>query len=246
MLQFFRTIGVPIREAWGMTEVAGVGTMQASAASPVGSVGQAIAGVEVRLGADNEVLVRGPTVFKGYYKNEAATREAIEEGWLHTGDVGAWMDANGERELKIVDRKKDIMITAGGKNITPSEIENALKCSAYIREAIVIADRRHFVSALIQIDYETVGSWAEEKGIAYTTFKSLVDNERVGELMQAEIDAVNARMPEVQHVRRLHLLDKELDHDDGEVTATMKVRRASIAAKYATAIEAMYQSTATV
>ena len=143
-------------------------------------------------------------------------------------------------EVKIIDRKKDIMITAGGKNITPSEIENALKFSAYIKEAIIVADKRNFVSALIQIDYETVGKWAEEHGLAYTHFRSLAEHARVRELIQSEVDAINARMPQVQQVRKFHLLVKELDHDDGEVTATMKIKRNSISDKYAEVIEAMY------
>jgi long-chain acyl-CoA synthetase len=237
MLRFFRALGVPIREGYGMTETAGVVTVQRSAASPLGTVGAAVPGVELRLADDGELLVRGASVFKGYYRNDAATREAIDaDGWLHTGDVAV---AVGD-ELRIVDRKKDIMITAGGKNITPSEIENALKFSAYIKEAIVVADRRPFVAALIQIDFETVGKWAEEQGLAYTHFRSLAEHYRVRELVQAEVDRVNARFPQVQQVRKFHLLTKELDHDDGEVTATMKIKRSSIAQKHADAIEAMY------
>jgi long-chain acyl-CoA synthetase len=139
-----------------------------------------------------------------------------------------------------VDRKKDIMITAGGKNITPSELENALRVSAYIKEAIVIADRRRFVAALIQIDPESVGKWAEESGISYTNYKSLAELDEVQLLIQHEIEVINARMPQVQHVRKFHLLTKELDHDDGEVTATMKVKRSSVEKKYSDAIEAMY------
>ncbi len=242
MLRFFRALGVPVREGYGMTETAGVATMQRSAASPVGTVGSAIPGVELRTAADGELLVRGPTVFKGYYRNEAATREAIDaEGWLHTGDVAERVNTADGDEFRIVDRKKDIMITAGGKNITPSEIENALKFSAYVKEAIVVADRRPFVAALIQIDYDTVGKWAEEQGLAYTHFRSLAEHARVRELVQGEVDRVNARMPPVQQVRKFHLLTKELDHDDGEVTATMKIKRRSIAEKYAGAIEALYR-----
>ena len=242
LLGFFRALGVPIREGYGMTETAGVATVQRSAASPVGTVGSAIPGVELKIAEDGELLVRGPTVFKGYYRNEAATHEAIDaEGWLHTGDVAeAVPGADGEPEVRIVDRKKDIMITAGGKNITPSEIENALKFSAYIKEAIVVADRRPFVAALLQIDFDTVAKWAEEQGIGYTHFRSLAEHERVQELLQAEVDRVNARFPQVQQVRQFHLLTKELDHDDGEVTATMKIKRRSIAEKYGLAIEAMY------
>ncbi|SFC52503.1 long-chain acyl-CoA synthetase [Polaromonas sp. OV174] len=237
MLRFFRALGVPIREGYGMTETSGLVTLQRSAASPLGTVGGPLPGIELRIADDGELLIRGGSVFKGYYLNEAATREAIDEqGWLHTGDVAA---AVGD-EVRIVDRKKDIMITAGGKNITPSEIENALKFSVYIKESIIIADRRAFVSALIQIDYETVSKWAEEHGLPYTHFRSLADHARVRELVQSEVDRVNAHMPQVQHVRKFHLLTKELDHDDGEVTATMKIKRKSISEKFINEIEALY------
>lgn len=237
ILHFFRAIGVPVREAYGMTETAGIATVQRSTASPVGTVGQAVPGVELSLAADGELLVRGATVFKGYYGNASATQETISrDGWLHTGDVARF---DGD-ELRIIDRKKDIMITAGGKNITPSEIENQLKFSSFIKEALVIADRRAYVSALIQIDFETVGTWAENSGLAYTHFRSLAAHDAVRDLIQMEIDSVNRAMPQVQHIRRFHLLLKELDHDDGEVTATMKIRRTSMAEKYRDEIESLY------
>ena len=241
VLRFFRVLGVPIREAYGMTEASGATTIQPGDGSPVGSVGIPYPGVEVQLAEDGEILIRGEVVFRGYLKNDEATREAIDaEGWLHTGDVGRWDDGPTGRELRIVDRKKDIMITAGGKNITPSEIENAMRFSPYIKEAIVIADRRRFVSALIQIDFETVSKWSEEQGLIYTTFRSLVETEKVRELIQREVDEANAKMPQVQQIRKFHLLAKELDHDDGEVTATMKVRRKAVFEKYAQVIEEIY------
>jgi long-chain acyl-CoA synthetase len=237
MLHFFRALGVSIREGYGMTETAGLVTLQRRPDSPLGTVGEPLPGIEVRIAEDGELLVRGPSVFKGYYRNEQATREAIDaDGWLHTGDVAA---AAGS-EIRIVDRKKDIMITAGGKNITPSEIENALKFSPYIKEAIIVADRRPFVSALLQIDFDTVSTWAEEQQLSYTGFRSLAEHERVRELLQTEVNRVNAKMPQVQHVRQFSILTKELDHDDGEVTATMKVKRRSIYEKYADTIEALY------
>jgi len=244
LLGFFRTIGVEVTEGYGMTESAGLATIQMGRSSPLGTVGEPIPGLEVRLAEDGELLLRGPIVFKGYYGNPEATGQAINaEGWLHTGDIAQWVEPGGAgqaREIKIVDRKKDIMITAGGKNISPSEIENLLKFSSYIKEAVIVADQRHFVSALIQIDGETVGKWAEEQGIAYTNFKSLAENEAIRGLIWGVIEKVNSRMPQVQHVRKMHLLNKELDHDDGEVTATMKIRRKSIAQKYQAEIEAMY------
>ena len=241
ILHFFRVLGLPIREAYGLTEASGATTMQPSDASPVGTVGVAYPGVELELAADGEIMIRGDVVFRGYSRNASATAEAIDaEGWLHTGDIGRWEESPSGRELRIIDRKKDIMITAGGKNITPSEIENALRISPFIKEAIVIADRRRFVSALLQIDFESVGNWAEVKGLAYTTFKSLVDQGPVRAMIENEVALVNARLANVQQVRKFHLLAKELDHDDGEVTATMKVRRKVIAEKYADVIEAIY------
>lgn len=241
ILKFFRVLGVPIREAYGLTEASGATTMQPGDDSPVGTVGVPYPGIEVNLAEDGEILIRGDVVFRGYYKNDQATAETIDaDGWLHTGDVARWEDGPTGRELRMIDRKKDIMITAGGKNITPSEIENALRFSSFIKEAIVIADRRRFVSALIQVDFEATSKWAEEQGMTYTNFKSLATMQAVRDLVQREVDAVNARMPQVQQVRKFHLLTKELDHDDGEVTATMKVRRKSIAEKYADVIEEIY------
>jgi long-chain acyl-CoA synthetase len=136
------------------------------------------------------------------------------------------------------------MITSGGKNIAPSEVENLLKFSPFIREAVVIGERRHFVTALLQIDYETVGKWAEEHGVAYTNYRNLAENPRVRALIQAEVDDANARMPRVQSVRKFHILAKELDHDDGEMTATLKLRRKNIEEKYADVIEALYRDPA--
>jgi long-chain acyl-CoA synthetase len=245
LLRFFRIVGVQITEGYGMTETAGIATLQRDSGSPLGTVGDPIPGLEARLADDGELLLRGPTVFKGYFRNPEATAQAIDaQGWLHTGDIAQWVptpDLPQGQEIKIVDRKKDIMITAGGKNISPSEIENMLKFSGFIKEAIIVADKRHFVSALIQVDGETVGKWAEEKAITYTNFKSLAEHSAVRDLVAQEVEAVNRRMPQVQHVRKFHLLTKELDHDDGEVTATMKIRRESIAAKYSGEVEAMYR-----
>lgn len=202
----------------------------------LGTVGSAVLGVEARLGESDEILIRGGLVFKGYYKNEAATAEAIRDGWLHTGDVGQWLDG----QLRIVDRLKDIMITAGGKNLSPSEIENTIKASPYIKECMVLAEGRRYVAALIQIDYETVAKWAEQESIPYTTFRSLAENPRVNELIQAEVNKGNVQLAQVAQIKRFHLLTKELDHDDDEVTATMKVRRSNIYKKYAAVIEGLY------
>lgn len=236
ILQFFRTIGVPLIEVYGQTESTGVVIGQRPERIHLGTVGEPIQGVDVKLGEAGEILLKGGLVFKGYYKNPEATATTISDGWLRTGDVGEWLDG----QLRIVDRLKDIMITAGGKNLSPSEIENTIKASPFIKECIVIGEARRYVSALIQIDYETVAKWAEQQRIPYTTFRSLAEHEDVIALVQAEIDKGNARLPQVAQLKRFHLLIKELDHDDDEVTATMKVRRSNIYQKYADVIETLY------
>ncbi len=236
VVHFFRTLGVPLIEVYGLTESTGMITGQRLDAVRIGTVGEPTLGVEHRIGDDGELLVRGGMVFAGYYKSPEATAAAIRDGWLHTGDVVREDDG----QLRIVDRLKDIMITAGGKNLTPSEIENTMKASPFIRECIVIAEGRRFASALVQIDFETVSRWAESQRIAFTHFRSLAEHPRVRELIEAEIARGNAQLAPVSQIRRFHLLVKELDHDDGEVTATMKVRRSSIYQAYAGEIEALY------
>lgn len=237
IVRFFRVIGVPLIEVYGLTETSGMCTGQrlGDVLRP-GSVGTACAGVELALGDHGELKVRGDIVFVGYYRNEEATRAAIRDGWLHTGDVVEMTDG----EVRIVDRMKDIMITAGGKNLSPSEIENAVKASPYIKECIVIGEARKYVSALIQLDFDIVARWAEESRIAFTNFRSLAENAMVRELLESEIAAANAQLAQVAHIRKFHVLTKELDHDDDEVTATMKVRRANIAAKYSREIADLY------
>ena len=237
VVRFFRALGVPLVEVYGLTESTGMITGQRLDEVVIGTVGVPILGVEHRIGEQGELQVRGDMAFAGYYKNPEATASSIRDGWLHTGDV-----VREERgQLKIVDRLKDIMITAGGKNLTPSEIENTMKGSPYIKECIIVAEGRKFVGALVQIDLETVGKWAEARRIPFTHFRSLVETPQVRELIQTEIDRGNERLAQVAQIRKFHLLTKELDHDDGEVTATMKVRRSSIYKTYANEIEALYR-----
>lgn len=236
IVRFFRTLGVPLVEVYGLTETSGMVTGQYLGHRVPGCVGPAIVGAEARVGEHGELLIRSGAVFAGYYKNPDATAQSIRDGWLHTGDVVELVDG----QFRVVDRLKDIMITAGGKNLSPSEIENAAKSSPYIKECIVIGESRRYVSALVQIDGETVGQWAEEQGIPYTHFRSLAEHPAVRELVQREIDEANAGLAPVSHIRKFHLLTKELDHDDDEVTATMKVRRSNIQTKYAAEIEALY------
>lgn len=242
VVRFFRTLGVPLIEVYGLTESTGMVTGHRLNDVVVGTVGVPTHGVEWRIAKSGddlggELQIKGDMVFAGYYKNPEATAQSIQNGWLHTGDV-----VREERgQLKIVDRLKDIMITAGGKNLTPSEIENTMKASPYIKECIIVAEGRKFVGALVMIDYETVGKWAEAQRIPFTHFRSLVETPRVRELIDTEISQGNARLAQVAQIRRFHLLTKELDHDDGEVTATMKVRRSSIYKTYASEIEALYR-----
>ncbi|CAB3851699.1 AMP-dependent synthetase/ligase [Achromobacter deleyi] len=236
VVRYFRTIGVPLVEVYGLTESAGMIFGQHPDRVKVGTVGEAILGVDWRLGDADELQVRGDMVFAGYYKNDAATADTVRDGWLHTGDVAAVQDGR----LRIVDRLKDIMITAGGKNLTPSEIENAVKSSPYVKECVIVADGRRFVAALIQLEFDTVGKWAESRRIAFTHFRSLAECAEVRELVAGEVARANAGLAPVAQIKRFHLLTKELDHDDGEVTATMKVRRASIYRSYADDIERLY------
>lgn len=237
IVHFFRAIGVPLIEVYGLTESSGIALGQVLSDRRVGTVGHGIDRMDAKLGESNELLIRGDTVFAGYYRNDEATRIAIRDGWLHTGDVAEFKDGH----FRIVDRLKDIMITAGGKNLSPSEIENTVKSSPFIKECIVIGEARRYVSALIQIDYDLAGKWAEEKGIAYTNFKNLTENESLRELIQSEIDSANAQLAQVSQIRKFHLLTKELDHDDDEVTATMKVRRSNVQKKYVAEIEGLYR-----
>lgn len=236
VVRYFRNLGVPLLEVYGLTESAGMIFGQHPDRVKVGTVGEPILGVDWKMGDAGELLVRGDMVFQGYYKNADATADTVRDGWLHTGDVVAELDGR----VRIVDRLKDIMITAGGKNLTPSEIENAVKGSPYVKECIVIADGRKFVSALIQLEFDTVGKWAESRRIAFTHFRSLAESAQVRELVQQEVSRANAGLAPVAQIKRFHLLTKELDHDDGEVTATMKVRRASIYRTYAKEIETLY------
>ncbi len=236
IVTFFRTIGVPLVEVYGATETAGVVLGQTLDRLDPGAVGEPVVNAEVAIGEAGELLVKGDIVFAGYYKNEEATKTAIRDDWLHTGDVVECTDG----QYRIVDRLKDIMITAGGKNLSPSEIENTVKASPFIKECIVIGERRKYVAALIQIDFETTGKWAEEHRIAYTNFRNLTENPAVRDMVDGEIARANASLATVANIRRFHLLTKELDHDDDEVTATMKVRRANVHAKYAEEIERLY------
>ena len=238
VLEFFWALGVPVREGYGQTEGTALATYTPDDQVRIGTVGKPLPGLEIKIAEDGEILVRGPGVFLGYFKNEAATKETVDaEGWLHTGDVGE-LDEDGF--LKITDRKKDIIITAGGKNISPSEIENRLKVSPYIREAVVIGDRRKYLTALIGIEPDTVGDWATRRHLSYTTYRDLTTKPEVRGLVQGVVDEVNKELAQVETIKRFELIPKELDHEEGELTATQKVKRSAIAKEFSDLIEAMY------
>jgi long-chain acyl-CoA synthetase len=239
VLEYFWALGVPVREVYGQTENTAQATLVPADDVRIGTVGVAVPGTEVRVDPDTgEILTRGPGNFVGYYRNPEATSATLDaEGWLHTGDVGV-LDDDGF--LTITDRMKDIIITAGGKNISPSEIENRLKVSPYIREAIVIGDGRKYLTALIGIESDTVGDWATRSGISYTTYADLSSKPEVDKLISDAVAEANTEFAQVETVKAFRLLPKELDQEDGEVTATQKVKRAAIAAEFADLIESMY------
>ncbi|MGA3085178.1 MAG: long-chain fatty acid--CoA ligase [Thermodesulfobacteriota bacterium] len=237
ILKYFQSIGIPIREGYGMTETTGVTHMSDEKNFKLGTVGRALPGTEVKIAEDGEILVQHAGIFKGYYRDEANTCEALVDNWLHTGDVGE-IDEDGY--LKITDRKKDLIITAGGKNIAPQYIENLLKFCPYINDAVVIGDRRKFISALIVIDEENVVKYAQDRKVQFTTFASLTKTEEVLDLIQTEINNVNKQLARVENIRKFKILDKKLYTEDGEVTPTMKVKRKAINAQYKDLIESMY------
>ncbi|SDU64460.1 AMP-dependent synthetase/ligase [Jiangella alkaliphila] len=239
VLRFFFGIGVVICEAYGMTENAAVATSNRRGRVKLGTVGEPHAGTELRLDErTNEILTRHPGNFAGYWRKPGATADVVDgDGWLHTGDVGTWVDGS---HLKIVDRIKDVIITAGGKNIAPSELENALKTSPYIKEAVVVGDRRAYLTALIGIEPDTVGDWAQRARIPHTTYRDLAEKEEVLTLVQDVIKRANAKVARVEQIRKFRVIPKELDHDDGELTATQKVKRATLHERFADLVEDMY------
>lgn len=238
VLEYYHAIGVPIREVYGQTEGSGPTTIHHGDRIRLGTVGQPLPGVEVRIAEDGEILVRGPNVFAGYFKDPEATAQALRDGWLYSGDVGE-MDAEGF--LRITDRKKDILINAYGKNIAPAYVENKLKASPYIHDAVVIGDRRPYLVALIVLDEDHVARWAQEHRIPFTTFTDLSMNERVYELIEGEVQRVNRTLSGPEQVKRFAILPKRLYEEDGEVTPTLKVKRKAIGEKYADLIESLYR-----
>jgi long-chain acyl-CoA synthetase len=237
LIKWFMALGVEMREVYGQTENSGLATVMPRDRIKLGTVGVARADTELRLSPQGEILLRGPHVFLGYYKNPERTAQTIVDGWLHTGDVGR-IDADGF--VTITDRMKDIIITAGGKNITPSEIENQLKFSPYISDAVVVGDQRKFLSCLVMIDHETVAQFAQEKSVPFTNFASLCRAKEVQDLIWGEIERVNKQFARVETVKKFHLISELLTPEDEELTPTMKLKRAFVNRKYKDAIDAMY------
>ena len=236
--RFFRSIGVNLKQVYGSTETSGLVSLQPDTEANPTSAGRPVPGVEVKIADRGEVLVRGCSVFKGYLKNEDATREVLDpEGWFHTGDAG-FMDPRGH--LVIIDRAKDVGALADGTPFAPQFIENKLKFSPFIREAVAFGNERPFVAAMVAIDLGTVGNWAERRGLAYTSYNDLSQKTEVRELIADEIRKGNQTLPEATKIRRFLLLTKDLEADDAEMTRTRKVRRRFVAEKYAAVIDAFY------
>jgi long-chain acyl-CoA synthetase len=229
--------GVNLRNLYGITEHTLV-LCQSDPFQEPGDAGVPLYPKEVKLAPDGEIMVRGPGMFAGYWKNEEATSQAIQAGWFHTGDVAQLM-ANGH--FRIIDRKKDIMVTSGGKNISPSEIENLLKGSSYISEVVLFADGRKFPSALIEIDFDTVADWARSHGIVYTGFTSLAQHPRVAELIGVEIEKANEQLARVELIKKFRIIPKELDPEEGDTTPTRKVKRKHIYGLFQDLVEGMYR-----
>ncbi len=238
VIKFFLAIGIPLYEGWGMTETTALGTGNLPGDVTLGSIGSVVNDdVEIRLADDGEILIKSPGIFQGYFKNPDATAETIdEEGWMHTGDVAEWVGDH----LRIVDRKKDIIITAGGKNVSPSEIENKLKVSPFIKEAMVVGDGRKFLTALIGIEFDTTSNWAQRKGITFTTYRDLSEKPEVQALIQKQVDEANEHFARVETVKKFALIPKELDHEEGELTATQKLKRKVLVERFSDLIEEMY------
>jgi long-chain acyl-CoA synthetase len=220
-----------------MTETSAVGTVGTLDHFKFGSVGRAMPGVEVKIAEeDAEILMRGPNVFKKYWDNEEATCETLIDGWLHTGDVG---ELDDEGYLKITGRKKDIIITAGGKNLTPSNIENDLKKSRFISQAVMYADRKPYPVALITLDEEEIGPWAKDKGLS-EDMAELAESDEVRELVQKEMDRANSNYAQVEQIKKFTVLDHDLSVDSGELTPTLKVKRNVINERYEELFESLY------
>jgi long-chain acyl-CoA synthetase len=237
IFKFFRAIGLNLKQIYGQTETSGICVLHPDGEVKGETVGKPTPGTEVRLSDTGEILIRGECVFLGYYKNPEATAQALEGDWLHTGDAGL-LDQDGH--LVVIDRLADVLQLADGSRFSPALIENKLKFSPYIREAVVIGGERPYIVALIQIDIGNAANWAESNRLPFTTFKDLSHKPEIYQLIAKEIARVNQDLPKVAQIRRFALFDKELHADDEELTRTQKVRRSTVSVKYSELIEALY------
>jgi long-chain acyl-CoA synthetase len=240
LIRWYLALGVPMGEVWGMTETCGLSTATPPGRFKPGTVGPVAPHNEVRIDAGTgELQVRGRNVFMGYLNMPEKTAETFTaDGWLRTGDVGS-VDADGY--FRITDRMKDIIITAGGKNVTPSEIENELKFSPYITDAVVIGDRRAYLTVIVMVDQENVEKFAQDRDIPFSNYTSLTRAKEVQELIWGEIERVNRKFARVEQIKKFFLLETQLTAEDEELTPTMKLKRRFVEKKYAERIEAMYQ-----
>jgi len=239
VLEFFIGLGVPVFELYGMTENAAVATANFVGRMKLGTVGEPYPDIGFRIAEDTgEIQVKHDGVFKGYWNKPDKTRETMtDDGWLMTGDVGEWVDGT---HVRIVDRIKHIIITSGGKNISPSEIENSLKTSPYIKEAMVIGEGRKYITSLIGIEMDTVGDWALRRNLTYTTYRDLSEKPEVIELIDQVVQQTNEKFARVENIRKFALLPKELDHEDGELTATQKLKRSAMLDAFGDLVESLY------
>lgn len=236
---FFLAIGIQMKQVYGLTESGGIATIHRSDDICLETVGPAAPEVEIKISDEGEILVRGRNVFKGYFNQPEESRKVVKDGWLLSGDKG-YLDEHNH--LVMIDRFGEVMTLLGGREFSPQYIENKLKFSVYIKECIVVGHQKDYVTALIQININTVGNWAEDHGLTYTTFSNLAQKKEVYELIKKQVDNVNLGLPEVAKIRRFLLLEKELDPEDGELTQTQKIRRGFILKKYALEIDSLYSS----
>ncbi len=238
LAEFFYAIGLVILEGYGLTETSPLLSINTFESIRLGTVGKPAPGVEIRIAADGEILARGPNVMKGYYKKEAETREVLKGGWFHTGDIGQF-DADGF--LVITDRKKDLLVTSGGKNIAPQPIENLLKTSPYITNAVVIGDRRRFIAALVVPDYDKLKEYARAHGIDFVSPDDLSRDRRIVEFLKAEVDRATPLLASYERIKKIAVLPRDFEIEKGEITPSLKVRRANVTTEYQSMIDALYR-----
>ena len=237
VLEFFDAAGITVLEGWGLSETTAAGTFNTVHACKIGTIGRPLPDCEVRIADDGEILMRGPHVFRGYFKDQTATEAAFDGDWFRSGDMGS-IDADGY--VSITGRKKDIIITSSGKNVTPANIENALKESRWVSEAVVYGDDRPYLVAMITLDPDEVAALAEAAGVP-AELRTMVDDERVREILESEIDAANERFARIEQIKRFRVLDHDLSQDAGELTPTLKVKRRVVTSRYADFFHGLYE-----